>query len=56
MARNSELIQKRNKDIEQSFAELTKKYPHWKIEYVIQRIAEKYYLKPSTVEAIITKK
>lgn len=55
MARNRELLRKRNQQIERYFVELTKSYPHWKLDYVIQKVAEKFFLSVPTIEYILSK-
>ena len=51
--RKTELIQKRNKDIHTYYRSLLKRYPHWRHDYVIKRVADKFYLTERTIEHIL---
>lgn len=53
MTRN-ERFTERNKIIRQCFYKLSKDNPKWRIEAVIESVADKYFLAPRTIEAIIS--
>ncbi len=54
MARNSEMLKKRNTEIERHYAELARKFPHYKNDYILRKVADKYFLSPRTIYAIIS--
>lgn len=45
----------RNQKIQEEYAKINKKYPHWKSEYIIERLADKYFLSKRTIEDILKK-
>ena len=45
---------RRNTDVRKYFEALQEKNPHWKTEYVINQVADKFYLSERTITAIIT--
>ncbi|NSW46219.1 MAG: hypothetical protein HPY79_10445 [Bacteroidales bacterium] len=51
--KNPERLKKRNKDVEKYFNELQKKYPQWKYSAIVEKVAERFYLSPKTIEHII---
>jgi hypothetical protein len=53
MTRN-ERFKERNKAIRQQFSRLSKDNPKWRIDALIETIANKNYLSTRTVEAIIS--
>jgi archaellum biogenesis protein FlaJ (TadC family) len=54
MARDTELLEKRNADIEKEYVRLSKKFPHYKDEYVFKMLEEKFYLTTVTILAILS--
>lgn len=48
-----ELLKERNKKVRECFYAMQKKYPKYKLEVIIQEVAQKFYLAPRTIEAII---
>ena len=51
--RNKQLFKERNEEIRRYVSSLFKKYPHWRVDYVIEKAASRFYLSPRTVEAIM---
>lgn len=51
--KRQERLTERNKKVRQLFANLCKKNPKWRIDAVIEDVANTYFLAPRTVEAII---
>lgn len=49
-----ELLKERNKKVRECFYAMQKKYPKYKIEVIIQEVAQKFFLAPRTIEAIIS--
>lgn len=54
MARTSTIIERRNRDLEAYYNNLCKKYPHWKNDFVIEKVAYKFYLTERTTYAILS--
>lgn len=48
-------IEKRNVKIKEEYLKLNKKYPHWKSEYIIEKLADRYFLSKRTIEDILKK-
>lgn len=53
MTRKERLYQ-RNEKVRQLFQKISAKNPKWRVDAVIDEVAEKMYLAPRTVEAIIS--
>lgn len=57
MARNTEGIQerarRRNQYIVNRFRELSRKNPHFRIEYILSQVANEMFLSPVTITGII---
>jgi len=53
MAHNPELINKRNLKIHERFRYYKRRNPKWMFCYVIEAVAEEFFLSPLTVERII---
>lgn len=51
-SRKAVLIE-RNKQVRACFYATQKKYPKYKVEVIIQEVAQKFFLAPRTIEAII---
>ena len=47
-------LQKRNEKICELFGQLANKYPQWRIDAVIEKVAGRVFLSPRTVEAILS--
>jgi len=47
-------LQRRNQKIRELFNEITNKYPQWRIDAVIEKVAGRVFLSPRTVEAILS--
>ncbi len=54
--RNKEKYQLKIKAIKRRYAEYSKKYKHWKNEYIVKKIAEEFFLSEITVYNILKKK
>jgi len=53
MAHNPDLIQRRNIKIHERFRYYRKKNPKWMLCYVIEAVANEFYLTPYTIEKIL---
>jgi hypothetical protein len=53
MTRKERLTQ-RNDNVRQEFNKLTRKNPQWRIDALIDAVADKFFLAPRTVTAIIS--
>ena len=53
MAKGNERFKKRNQDVRITFHSLSKKNPKWRIEAIVEDVADKFYLASRTVEAIL---
>ncbi|TRX39074.1 hypothetical protein [Flavobacterium restrictum] len=49
-----ELLSKRNQEVRKFFYEMQKKHPKYKIDAIIQDVANKFFLSSRTIEAIIS--
>ena len=54
MARNHELLKKRNIAIEKEYVRLCKKYQHYKEEYILRKLENKFYVMASTILIILS--
>lgn len=52
--KRKELLKERNKKVRECFYATQKKYPKYKLEAIIQAVAQKFFLAPRTIEAIIS--
>lgn len=50
----TERLTERNKKVRQLFDTLCKKNPKWRIDAVIEEVADNWFLAPRTIEAIIS--
>lgn len=50
----TERLRQRNKKVHQLFDKITKKNPKWRVDAVIDEVAEKMFLSPRTIRAIIS--
>lgn len=50
---NPERLKKRNEAVEKYFNELQKKYPQWKYSALIEKVSERFFLSPKTIEHIL---
>ncbi|MXV37693.1 hypothetical protein GO491_03210 [Flavobacteriaceae bacterium Ap0902] len=48
-----ERLAKRNKAVRDAFDKLVQKYPQWRVDAIISKIEERYFIAPRTIEAII---
>lgn len=53
MARNPELTQQRNQHIVNRFRYIRRKNPRWRIEFIIEQVAQEVFLSSVTVVNII---
>lgn len=54
MARDKELIDRRNEQIKTRLAQLEKRYPKWRFECYVDQLSAEFYLSVRTIENIIT--
>lgn len=52
---DKERLRKRNEAVEKYFNQLQKKYPQWKYSALLEKIAERFFLSPKTIEHILCK-
>jgi len=48
-----ERLCRRNEAVRSYAEKLENQYPHWKMEYILSKCAERFYLSKRTIEAII---
>ncbi len=53
LMRSNNQFNKRNTQVRNYVKELFKKYPEWKYDSIMQKTADKYFLSPRTVQAIV---
>ncbi len=53
-ATKKERLNARNKNVRDCFYSTQEKHPKYKIEYIIQEVAQKFYLSSRTVNAILS--
>ena len=53
MARNKNLLQKRNKRLQKRFETLCKAHPHWRMDYIIDVLSDEFCLSARTIENIL---
>lgn len=53
MASNKELIELRNKNLKKRYQELTKKFPKWRHDAIVEELMYEFYIKPRTIGAIL---
>jgi len=49
-----ERLQKRNEKVRQLFEELSAKHPQWKVDALVEEVANIMFLSPRTIEAILS--
>lgn len=50
-----ERLAKRNEKIKQRFDTLTKQYPHWRMDAIIGKLSEEFYISKSRIYMIFKK-
>ncbi|MDB0601090.1 hypothetical protein PL373_08010 [Tenacibaculum maritimum] len=53
MASDKELKQIRNRNLKIRYRELSKKYPKWRDDAIIDALTFEFYIKPRTISAIL---
>lgn len=48
-----ERLKKRNQAVMKTYAELDKKHPQWRYDAIIEKVADRFFLAPKTVDQII---
>lgn len=48
-----ERLRRRNNKVRELFGQLSKKHPRWRIDAVINEVADSVFLSPRTVEGIL---
>ncbi len=51
--RRKERLQKRNEQVRKLFSKLSKKHPEWRVDVLIDKVADQWCLSPRTIEAIL---
>ncbi len=53
MARNNDLIKKRNNNLKQRYYTLSERHPEWKYDAILGLLSKEYYITKRTVTSII---
>lgn len=56
MARNPELIKKRDEHLIATYRKYVEDYPYWRTWYIINKLASEFFLAETTIEFILFKK
>lgn len=56
MTRSKILIEKRNKKIHIRFDELSKQYPKWKTDAILEELTHEFYITKRTLSAVLSRR
>lgn len=48
-------LQKRNQTIRKDYRQLSEKHPQWRYDALIDDVADRYFLAPRTIKAILSR-